>query len=204
MTLAHQGGGSISAPVSSFTATSINFVIPSGAATGDITVTVGSQSATSTTALAVTTPSNFTVGVVPASGSVIQGQSTTFSVTLNSSNGFTGLSALSVTGLPGSVTASFNPASISVNQTSIMTLSAPTSQATGTSSLSVTASATIGGQSVTQSATVSLQVKGISTTFLERKLRLAACWLPSWGRTIRATLRDAQRRRHPMQVATLC
>jgi RHS repeat-associated protein len=168
MTLAHQGGGSISAPVSSFTATSINFVIPSGAATGDITVTVGSQSATSTTALAVTTPSNFTVGVVPASGSVIQGQSTTFSVTLNSSNGFTGLSALSVTGLPGSVTASFNPASISVNQTSIMTLSAPTSQATGTSSLSVTASATIGGQSVTQSATVSLQVKGISTTFLGR------------------------------------
>jgi RHS repeat-associated protein len=168
VTLAHQGGGSLSAPVSNFTATSINFVIPSGAATGDITVTVGSQNATSTTALAVTTPSNFTVGVAPASGSVIQGQSTTFSVTLNSSNGFTGLSALSVTGLPGSVTASFNPASISVNQTSIMTLSAPMSQATGTSSLSVTASATIGGQSVTQSATVSLQVNGISTTFLGR------------------------------------
>jgi RHS repeat-associated protein len=168
VTLAHQGGGSLSAPVSSFTATSINFVIPSGAATGDITVTVGSQSATSTTALAVTTPSNFTVGVAPASGSVIQGQSTTFSVTLNSSNGFTGLSALGVTGLPGGVTASFNPASISVNQTSIMTLSAPTSQATGTSSLSVTASATIGGQLVTQSATVSLQVNGISTTFLGR------------------------------------
>jgi len=168
VTLAHQGGGSVAAPVSNFTATSINFVIPSGAATGDITVTVGSQNATSTTALTITTPSNFTVGVAPASGSVIQGQSTTFSVTLNSSNGFTGLSALSVTGLPGSVTASFNPASISVNQTSIMTVSAPTSQATGTSSLNVTASATISGQLVSQSATVSLQVNGISTTFLGR------------------------------------
>ena len=168
VTLAHQGGGSIAAPVSNFTATSINFVIPSGAATGDITVTVGSQSATSTTALTITTPSNFTVGVAPASGSVIQGQSTTFSVTLNSSNNFTGLSALSVTGLPGGVTAAFNPASISVNQTSIMTVSAPTNQGTGTSSLNVTASATISGQLVSQSATVSLQVNGISTTFLGR------------------------------------
>ncbi len=168
VTLAHQGGGSVAAPLSSFTATTINFVIPSGAATGDITVTVGSQSATSTTALNVTTPSSFTVGVAPASGSVIQGQSTTFAVTLSSSNGFTGLSTLSVTGLPGGVTGSFNPTSISVNQTSVLTLSAPTSQATGTSSLSVTASATIGGQSVTQSAAVSLQVTGISTSFLGR------------------------------------
>ena len=168
VTLAHQGGGSIAAPVSNFTATSINFVIPSGAATGDITVSVGSQSATSTTALTVTTSSSYTVGVAPASGSVIQGQSTTFSVTLSSSNGFTGLSALSVTGLPGGVTATFSPASIAVGQTSIMTLSAPTSQPTGSSSLSVIASATIGGQLVTQSATVSLQVNGISTTFLGR------------------------------------
>lgn len=168
VTLAHQGGGSVAAPVSNFTATGINFVIPSGAASGDITVTVGTQSATSTSALTVTVPSNFTVGVAPASSSVIQGQSTTFSVTLNSSNGFTGLSSLNVTGLPGGVTGSFSPASISVGQTSILTLSAPTSQATGTSSLTVTASATISGQLVSQSATVSLQVNGISTTFLGR------------------------------------
>ncbi len=168
VTLAHQGGGSLAAPVSSFTASGINFVIPAGAATGPVTVTVGTQSATSSTALNVTTSSSFSVSAAPSSGSVIQGQSTTFAVTLNSSNGFTGLSTLSVTGLPGGVTASFNPPSISVNQTSTLTLSAPTSQATGTSSLSVIASATIGGQLVTQSATVSLQVAGISTSFIGR------------------------------------
>ncbi|MGA2355060.1 MAG: choice-of-anchor D domain-containing protein, partial [Terriglobales bacterium] len=181
VTLSHQGGGTLSAPLSNFTATSINFVIPSGAATGDITVTVGTQSATSTTALNVTTPSNYTISASPSSGSVIQGQSTTFAVTLNSSNGFTGLAALSVTGLPGGVTASFNPASISVNQTSILTLSAPTTQSTGTSSLSVTASAKIAGQSVTQSATLSLQVAGISTTFLGRTVVANAAQTPIAG-----------------------
>ncbi len=181
VTLVHQGGGSIAAPISSFAATAINFVIPSGAATGDITVTVGTQSATSTTALNVTTPSNFTISASPSSGTVIQGQSTTFAVTLNSSNGFTGLAALSATGLPGGVTASFNPASISVNQTSILTLSAPTSQSTGTSSLSVTASATIAGQSVKQSATLSLQVAGISTTFLGRTVVANAAQTPIAG-----------------------
>jgi RHS repeat-associated protein len=168
VTLAHQGGGSMAAPVSSFTATSLNFVIPSGAATGDITVAVGTQSATSTTALSVTTPSNFTIAAAPSTGNLIQGQSTTFAVTLNSSNGFTGLSTLSVAGLPSGVTASFNPASISVNQTSILTLSAPASQPTSTSSLSVSASASIGGQSVKQTASVSLQVTGVTTTFMGR------------------------------------
>jgi RHS repeat-associated protein len=168
VTLARQNGGTIAAPLSGYTATNIGFVIPSGAATGDITVTVGTQSATSSSALTVTPPSGFTVGVAPSSGSVIQGQSTTFAVSLTSSNGFTGLSSLSVTGLPGGVTASFNPASISVSQSSVMTLSAPISQATGTSSLTVSASATIGGQLVKQSATVSLQVNGISTSFLGR------------------------------------
>jgi len=59
------------------------------------------------------------------------------------------------------------PASISVGRPSILTLSAPTSQPTGTSSLSVTASATIGGQLVTQSAPYRCK-SGISTTFLGR------------------------------------
>ena len=181
VTLAHQGGGSLAAPLSSFTATSIGFVIPSGAATGDITVAVGTQSATSTTALNVSTPSNFTITAAPATGNLIQGQSTTFAVTLNSANGFTGLSALSVSGLPSGVTANFNPTSISVNQTSILTLSAPASQPTSTSALSVTASATIAGQSVQQSAPVSLQVTGVTTTFMGRTVVDNAAQTPIAG-----------------------
>jgi RHS repeat-associated protein len=181
VTLSHQGGGTISAPLSNYSANSINFVIPAGAATGIVKVTVGTQSAMSSTALNVTTSSSFSVGVAPSAGSVIQGQSTTLAVTLNSANGFTGLSSLSVTGLPGGVTANFNPASISVNQTSVLTLSAPLSQPTGSSSLTVTASATIAGQLVTQSATASLQVNGVSTTFLGRTVVDNAAQTPIAG-----------------------
>jgi RHS repeat-associated protein len=181
VTLAHQGGGSLAAPLSSFTATSINFVIPSGAATGDIKVAVGTQSATSTTALSITPPSNFTITAAPSTSNLIQGQSTTFAVTLNSANGFTGLSTLSVTGLPSGVTASFSPSSISANQTSILTLSAPASQPTSTSSLSVSASATIGGQSVKQTASVSLKITGVTTTFLGRTVVDNAAQTPLAG-----------------------
>ena len=181
VTLAHQGGGNMTAPVSGFTATSVNFVIPSGAATGDIKVAVGTQSATSTTALNITTPSNFTITAAPSAGNLIQGQSTTFAVTLNSANGFTGLSTLSVTGLPSGITASFSPSSISVNQTSILTLSAPASQPTSTSSLSVSASATIGGQSVKQTASVSLKITGVTTTFLGRTVVDNAAQTPLAG-----------------------
>jgi RHS repeat-associated protein len=181
VTLAHQGGGSLAAPVSSFTAASISFVIPSGAATGDIMVQVGTQSATSTTALSVTTPSNFTITAAPSAGNLIQGQSTTFALTLNSANGFTGLSSLSVSGLPSGVTASFSPTSISANQTSILTLSAPASQPTSTSALTVSASATIGGQSVKQTASVSLQVTGVTTTFMGRTVVNNAAQTPLVG-----------------------
>jgi hypothetical protein len=73
VTLSMQGGGTIAAPTATFTATAISFVIPAGAATGPVTVTVGTQSATSSASLGIAAPSNFTLAVSPANSNVIQG-----------------------------------------------------------------------------------------------------------------------------------
>jgi RHS repeat-associated protein len=166
VTLASQGGG-ISAPISSFTATSVSFVIPDGGTTGPITVAVGTQNVASASPLTVTTASNFTV-VVSGTGNLIQGQSTTYAVTINSSNGFSGLASLAVMGLPAGVTASFLPTAATAGQTALMTLTAPANQASSTSTLSVSGTATISGQTVTKSAPAPLQVTAVSTSFIGR------------------------------------
>jgi RHS repeat-associated protein len=168
VTLATAGGGTISAPVSSVSPSGLSFVVPAGAATGNITVASGTQTAVSSGTFSVTTSSSFTINLGPSSASLIQGQQVSYAVALGSTTGFTGLATLALSGAPTGVTSSFKPSSITAGQTSVLTLSAPASQAAGTSSLSVTASATIDGQSVTQTATASLQVTAITTSLIGR------------------------------------
>jgi len=183
--LAQQGGGSINAPVSAFTAASLSFVIPAGAATGPIEVMVGANTATSVSNLTVTTSSGFTLGVTPASVNLIPGQSLALAVSISTSNGFTGAAALSVNGLPSGVTASFQPTSIAVGQTATLSLAAPASQAVAKSTLTITGSATIQGQSVMQSAPAMLQVTGITTSFLGRTVVDDAQQEPIAGVTVK-------------------
>jgi len=75
VSLNKQGGGSISAPVGNYTATSIPFTIPSGAAPGPITVTVNGNSVSSTMPLTITASSSFRVTAAPSPADLIQGQS---------------------------------------------------------------------------------------------------------------------------------
>ena len=168
VSLSQQGGGSISAPVASFTATSISFIVPSGATSGQITVNVGNQSAVSSGSLTVVPPSSFSVSASPSSTSVQQGTSISFSVSLSSNNGFSQLAALSVTGVPNGVTASFSPAQITAGQNSILSISAPANQAVGSVTLTVSAAATIAGIPSTQSTSVSLTVQAASTSLIGR------------------------------------
>lgn len=185
VTLAASRGGSISAPVSSFSTNALSFVVPDGAASGTVTVTSSGQTAVSSGTFSVTTSSSFTMTVGPSTASLIQGQQVSYAVTLNSTNGFNSLATLTVSGVPSGVTAVFQPTAITSGQTSTLTLSAPASQATGTSSLSVSASATIDGQSVIQSATASLQVTGISTSFRGRTVVNDALQEPISGVTVK-------------------
>lgn len=166
--LSSQSGGTIAAPVASFTATSLNFVIPDGAASGLITITFGTQTVTSAATLHIIPSSGFSLAVGPNSANLIQGQKVNFAVTLSSSNGFNQLAALSVSGVPSGVTSQFVPPQITAGQTSLLTLSAPAGQAVGPANLTITASATVNGIAVTQSANGSLNVQPVATTFIGR------------------------------------
>ena len=168
ITLSQQGGGSIVAPVAGFTDTSISFVIPTGAISGAVTVTVNGQSAISAASLSVVASSSFAVAAGPSSASVQQGTSTAYSVTLSSNNGFSQLASLSVTGVPTGVTTKFTPSQITAGQSSILTITAPAGQAIGNSALTISASATVDGILSTQSASVSLAVQTATTSLIGR------------------------------------
>jgi len=168
VTLSKQGGGTISAPISSFTATTIAFVIPTGAATGPFNVAVGTQSVTSSAALSITASSSFGLTAAPSTANLIQGQSTAIAVTLTSTNGFSNLAALSVSGLPAGVTASFSQTQVTAGQTSILTLAAPAGQAVGSATLTISAAASVQGIAETQSASATLMVLAASTGFTGR------------------------------------
>jgi RHS repeat-associated protein len=162
VTLSQQGGGTIVAPISSVTSGSLSFVIPSGAATGPITVTVNGQSATSSSSLTVVPSASFTLTVGPPSVSLLPGQSATVQVSLASTNGLTQLASLSVSGVPPGVTASFQPAQITAGQFSFLTLTAPAGQAPSTTALNISASAILQGIPQTQTAAVTLNVQAQS------------------------------------------
>jgi subtilase family serine protease len=131
-----------------------------GAATVTITGTSGSLTATTTLALTVTataTPS-FTLAASPASLSVTQGSSGTSTITVTDKNGFTGSVTLAASGLPSGVTAAFgtNP----TTGTSVLTLTASATATTGTATVTITGTS----GSLTATTTVALTVNASSAT----------------------------------------
>ncbi|HEY6943661.1 MAG TPA: S53 family peptidase, partial [Candidatus Acidoferrum sp.] len=133
----------------------------STATTGTVTVTVtGSSSnlsSSTTISLTVNPPPNFTLSASPNSLTITQGASGTSTITVNAQNGFNGSVALSASGLPNGVTASFNPGSTA--STSTLTLSANSTATTGT--VTVTITGTSG--TLTKTTTLSLTVRLLPT-----------------------------------------
>lgn len=99
----------------------------------------------------------FTLSPSASSASVTQGNSTTDTISVNDTNGFTGAVQLSVTGVPSGVTATFatNP----TTGTSTLTLAASSSAATGSSTITVTGTS----NGVTASTTIALTVNAASS-----------------------------------------
>ena len=78
-------------------------------------------------------PTNyFTVSSSPSSATVMQGQSTTTSISTHVTNGSSQSVTLSATGLPSGTTASFSPNPVNSGQGSTMTISTSASTPTGT------------------------------------------------------------------------
>jgi subtilisin family serine protease len=102
-------------------------------------------------------PANdFSVAVSPTSGSVVQGSSTTATVSTAVTSGSAQTVALSATGLPSGVSASFSPASVTAGASSSLTLSTSASTPAGTYSITITGT----GGSATRSTSYSLTVTG--------------------------------------------
>jgi RHS repeat-associated protein len=179
-------GASISLPLQSMTASSLGVVIPSGAATGVITVANSGATASTASPFTVNAANSFSLSVSPASATLIQGQTVSYMVQLASSNGFNQLAPLSVSGLPSGVTASFKPSSITAGQTSVLTLTAPAGQTVATSSLSISASASVAGIAQSQTASVSLSVSGPTTSLMGRTVVSNSLETPLAGVTVSA------------------
>jgi len=125
---------------------------PTGSYPLTIAGTSGTLTHTASVTLVVTAPvtPNFSLSASPASQSVVQGSSTSYTVTITPSGGFTGSVTLSASGLPAGAAASFapNPA------TSTSTMSVTTSSTTPTGSYPLTITGTSGTLSHTASVTL--------------------------------------------------
>jgi kumamolisin len=98
---------------------------------------------------------NFTISASPTSVSVAQGSSGTSTITSNFVNGFASAVALTASGVPTGVTASFSPTSItSSGGTSTLTLQVASTTATGTYTITVTGTS----GTLTHTTTVALTV----------------------------------------------
>jgi hypothetical protein len=88
----------------------------------------------------VTAPlsADYSLGMTPSSQSVGAGGSTTYTVTVTGSNGFSGTVNLGVSGLPSGVTGSFNPTSVAGSGSSTLTITAGASAAAGSYTATVT------------------------------------------------------------------
>ena len=114
-------------------------------------------------------PPDFSVSATPALQSVAPGGSTTYTVTVGSLNGFGGIVALSVSGLPAGATPSFSPSTVTGSGTSTLTVSTTSATVGGTYPLTI--SGTSGSTTHTAAVTVGEQGGGASN-----QLRVWSSW----------------------------
>jgi PKD repeat protein len=134
----------------------------SDAGTYSVTLTVtnslGSDTLTRTDYITVTPPPpDFSISVSPSKQIVRRGNSTSYTVTLTPSNGFSGQVTLAISGLPSGTTANFTPNPVSVSSTASSTLTVTASSTSKLGGASLTITGTSG--SLTRSANVTLQVR---------------------------------------------
>src|SRR5271157_4872690 len=164
--------------------------VASTATPGTYTLTLGAVGGgagkTVPFSLTVLPPASFTLTPSATSASVAPGGSTPITLTTARVSGFTSAVALSISGLPGGVTASFTPTGIAWpgSGSSTLTLSVAATAATGTCTLTVTAT----GGGVTKTQTLSLTVLPPSFTLTPSATSLSV----APGGSIPATLTTAR------------
>lgn len=101
-----------------------------------------------------TVTNDFSMSMTPASASVAQGSSVSYTVSTSVVSGAAESLSLSVSGLPAGVTGSFSPSTVTAGGSSTLTLTASASATTGSKSFTVTAT----GASASHTASSSVNV----------------------------------------------
>jgi len=102
---------------------------------------------------------DFSVSATPASQTVVQGASTTYTATVTPSGGFSGAVIFTASGLPIGAIPSFNPASVTTSGSSTMTVTTTATTPAGTYQITITGTS----GTLTHSATVTLVVNAPAT-----------------------------------------
>lgn len=138
--------GGAPAVVQSASSTQLVITVPATAQTGPIAVTTTAGTGSSPV-FTVQRDQAFDLQSSPSQLSVMQGSQASAVIQLASSGvrAYEGLAKLSITGLPAGITARFEPAQISAQQSGQLILSAASSAALGSSTLTIQASATLDG-----------------------------------------------------------
>jgi subtilisin-like proprotein convertase family protein len=97
---------------------------------------------------------DFSITPVPTTRTIADGTSTTYAINTAKLSGTAESIALTVTGLPAGVTATFNPTSVTAGGSSTLTVTVPAGTAASTSTLTITGTA----PSKTHTTTVSLTI----------------------------------------------
>jgi RHS repeat-associated protein len=159
-------GARLPALVTFSAAAEAHVVVPNGAVTGQIELTTAGGRATSPSPFTVDALQDFRLTVAPSSASAVRGSTATYVVSVNSDQAtFTQLARLSVTGLPTGATAKFAPAQITSGASSTLSVSTPSSLASGNYQFTITATAEADGhdQSHTVNATLNVLAGGVTT-----------------------------------------
>ncbi|MBI3000673.1 MAG: PKD domain-containing protein [Deltaproteobacteria bacterium] len=153
--------------------TTIKTFVPLGATTGRITVETPQGIGTSSEDFIAQLRQDFALSVSPGVGIAVQGTSTSYAVQVLSTGiePFTGLAALTVTGLPPGVTAAFMPSTLGSSTPGILTLTTTSSTPVGSNAVEVRATTHIEGHTVTRAATITLGVQAPGQTVLAGEVR---------------------------------
>jgi hypothetical protein len=127
---------------------------PPGTYTVTVTGTSGSLTHNSTVTLVVTPAPDFALSLTPPSQSVVAGNSATYTATVTPSNGFSGVVALGVSGLPNGTTAQFDNSSVTGAGSAQLTITTAAAVLPGTYVVTVTGTS----GSLSHNTTITLQV----------------------------------------------
>jgi hypothetical protein len=129
---------------------------PTGSFPLTITGTSGTLAHSTTVTLAVNAAGggDFALSATPSSRSVSAPSSTTYTIKATPSGGFTGAVALSISGLPSGITASFSPTSVTGSGTSTLQVTGTCSATSGTIKLTITGTSGSLSHSITVTLTV--------------------------------------------------